>query len=568
MIQMRNKIAKISLAFILFYAMNSVLVSGEKEEHREIANLALKIVLTECKDDLHDLFVEFFFRNDSLIVEKELWDGKSFGKISASFSGKDISVARLHAYRRTILQQLESLPFSLIEEVLIDHDSSSDIRSAEQSNKNVIANYLLHHLIALRYANKAGLTNDKDTLRAALVYEAMAISYLTDAFSSGHMLLPINKPFSSLQTVNFQEAHNFYGRNGLYVINSGGEAWQTFGDRLMQWFGPTYRHVSKAVVTSLRELLLVFYNAVNPKNLPVCLETWAHSATGDSTVLQSVQASLKIHAGQEYYSILRLPSLLLLPMPISASWSVKDSVFIDSYTTVKDSNGIKTTEIDTNGIRIHRRLHYPQVRKPGLYDPDFEKDKYKRNMELLLPESGVPKWLIPGLLAANPDTNTTKDLIKNDSTIASVRYTQETDYLPSFRGLLLHFGSGVLLENGNDRNLLLGVGYSPFGDLLIINNVSLDFLFTRFSNEPDKQMLTFNAGASIKLPLRIIKAIRLEAGPAAVSYKKWGYRIAAGLEFPIWPLRFTYAGLTSRLMFQTVDIGTTSNGLYFQVILH
>ena len=546
---MKNEFTKMSLTLGLLCALNGVLISGDKEEHRGIAKHALFSILTECKDDSLHALVKFLFQDGSLTVDKKLWQNKSFGEISALFSSKDISLARCHEPRRTILQQLESLPLSLLNKLLDHHTSATNIESAEQSNKNVVVNYLLHHLIALRYADRAGRQSDKEVLRTALVYEAMAISYLTDAFSSGHMLLSLDKPFASQQTRNFREAHDSYGRKGLYVINSEGKAWQTFGDKLMQWYEPTHRHVLEAGVTSLRELLLVFHAAANPEKLPRCLESWAQSAAGHSTILHMVEEWLKPKDGRLYYVEHRLPSLLLLPMPISAAWSVRTD-----------------DEIGTSGL--HRRFHYPQLADSGYFDPDLP----EFNKELLLPQTGVPDWLKPDVLGDDPNPEETKKLIKRHPDIASVRYTQETDFPPSFKGVLFHFGTGFLLENGNDINLLSGLGYGLFDDWLLINNFSVDFLFMDFFTDPDRQLLTANFGAGIKLPkfLKLFKAARLEGGPAARlnSNLKLGYRIAAGLELPVWPLRFTYAGVISRLMFQRMDIGTTSNGLYLQVILH
>ena len=52
------------------------------------------------------------------------------------------------------------------------------------------------------------------------------------------------------------------------MINARGDAWQTFGDRLLTWYGPTYAHVLEACVSSLREVLLAWRMAAGEVPAP------------------------------------------------------------------------------------------------------------------------------------------------------------------------------------------------------------------------------------------------------------------------------------------------------------
>ena len=280
-------------------------------------------------------------------------------------------------------------------------------------NQNVVVNYFVHHYLALQFAKTAGETEEsgKEDLRRALVYEARAQSYLRNAFYAGHMLVPIYYPLFALHSRNIREAHDFYRNTGVFVINARGDAWQTFGGAILQTHEPTYRYILEASLTSLRELFLVYYTSISDGTIPKYLisdemplerlkkrviETWTadgyyrqiffgyYASIGNGTVLkrfipedtpvEKIRETIKkwtsIEKIENYYSndTGGMPTLLLLPMPISATWSER--------LPEKDDHD------------IHRRFHYPQLRDEELHDPSLKNKP-------LYAKKDVPQWLIP-----------------------------------------------------------------------------------------------------------------------------------------------------------------------------
>ncbi len=84
-------------------------------------------------------------------------DGHTFGNIAAFFSGDDLAQSRCHMKGNTIMQQLDPLSASYIDEVWDRiKNAPDDIQGLEVTNQNVVFNYLLYHLIALRFASFSG----------------------------------------------------------------------------------------------------------------------------------------------------------------------------------------------------------------------------------------------------------------------------------------------------------------------------------------------------------------------------------------------------------------------------
>ena len=123
----------------------------------------------------------------------------------------------------TILDQLRSLDSSRLASILKKHaatilseakrsqPSSGCLPSEQLSQKNVIVNYLVHHLLALHYADGVGKRRGdaSEAFECALIYEAIAQGYLLDAFSSGHILTPVSDPFSLLSLQKSQGGARF-----------------------------------------------------------------------------------------------------------------------------------------------------------------------------------------------------------------------------------------------------------------------------------------------------------------------------------------------------------------------
>jgi len=540
---MKKKLSRVMalLGFVVMSVVNGV--AWEKEEHRLVADRALDALLTDWKLTL---------------LGEAFTQERTFGEVCAQFAGEDSSAARFHQRGKTILEQLKPLSASLIQKVGSLHgptppakafetaDGLPSTFSAEQADQNVIVNFLLHHLIALRFAKIAGEEKNGEPLSRALVYEARAMSYLMDSFAAGHLLVPVGDALSGLHPVNNKEAYNYYRNEGVYVINSQGDVWQTFGNEILQWHDPTYRKILEACLTSLRELFLVYFVYDADEDIPESLKQWGESVASGLSLEELVKDWTSTKEGIEYYVELKMPVLLLLPMPVAASWS------------------LRTDEIDEHGI--HKRHHYPQLRESGFHDPDLE----GIDREFLYPRAAVPDWMVPELLALeNP-----AELIKSHPDVASVRFFQTRHFSPSQKGLFFWLGGGaVFKKRGIGFASQVGLGYGLVDNLLLIHRASVELAFIPSFDEGKRKLLVPSLGFGLKLPspARLWDSYRFEIGYAfglRSPYKDNGSKIALGIEFPTIPLGFTYAGLTIRLMYQRFSLERTRHGIFLNFLLH
>lgn len=575
---------KIKRYLCLIFSCVSLLIAADKDEYRRIADSSFAAVLRECgAKEEHE---RWCLTLSPLCIRKILWMDKSFGRVTSGSVGDDLSYARFQERGRTILEQLQLLDSSRIGAIFGEDvgkrgiGTFSKLPSAEISDANVIVNYLVHHLIALRHASEAGIQggNGAASLERALIFEAISQSYLIDAFSAGHILVPLSDKISFLHPRNNKEAHNFYNGQGVYVLNSRGEAWQTFGDRLLEWYAPTFRHIFEACCTSLRELFLAYYVSAQAAILPQKLELWAKSVAGEKPISIMVNEWLTAHNGQRYYSDFKMPSLLLPPMPVSATWS------------------LRMRDADEHGI--HHRKHYPQIRAtsedPGFHDPSLDgiDDEFLYQMESL-PEWMQPQaWLPPDSLRGKKFTellphrrkSLAGNLIKRDKNVASVRYMQERYYAPMYWGLLFHAGGGYLLDSGTSSGIWsAGVGYAPalalLPDVPLLDRLSLDLTYTQFTENNPRRLLSISGGLSLGLyPYRVgtkkhfryLEYLRLEGGYVwglRSLLKSHGALLALGLESGIIPLGFTYAGISLRLKYQLMLLRNTLHGVSLDFIL-
>jgi hypothetical protein len=554
-------VLKATVFAIFFVGMaSSLTLAWEKDEHRQIAEKALAAVLAECRADIQEMFMNPSAENRSLRSGKALWGGKTFGEISSLASGKDVSRSRFHERGRTIAQQLAPLSASLIEAVWNECTGKNlsnnltrtapwaSLFSVELPKHNVVANYLVHHITALRFAQIAGQEKERGetALRLALVYEAAAQSYLTDAFSSGHMFVSLNDAFSRLHPINNREGHDFFRNEGAYVLNSRGDVWQTFGDKLLFWYAPTYRHVLEACVTSLREIFLVFSVTRNTGTVPAGLKEWALSSSQGVSLEEMVRNWTVIQDGEKYYSEVRMPTLLLLPVPISATWSMRSD------------------QVDEHGIR--RRKHYPQLRERGLHDPDLE----GIDLDFIYPREAVPEWMVPDFLTDKAPA----DVVKSHPDIASVRYIQPRDFPPSYKGTLFHLGGGTVFDRmGSGFGSMAGLGYGLNDELFLFNKVSFDLKVMPSLDEGRRLLISpqFGFGLILPAPFKLWKAYRFEIGYAfglQSPYEENGWNFAFGIESPTIPLGFTYSGLTLRLQYRIFYLERRIQGLFFELVLH
>ena len=520
----------------------------EKEEHKILANLVLDSTLSFCKINVTDSTIIFPGRTEDITLNKKLWNQQSFGNTSAFFSGDDLLQSHCQLKGNTIMQQLSPLSAEYIDEVWNRIKEKPDgIHTVEVPDENVVYNYLLHHLIALRFANSSATQDEdnKENLRYAFIYEAAAISYLSDAFSSGHLFLSVSDFLAPINRLNIQIAHDSYCAEGAYVINSQGDCWQTFGDKLLQWYPVAFNHVFEAAVISLRELFLVYFTSLENNKIPIKLSHWADSISSGKTINELVDSWLTTSGGEKYYSEIKMPSLLLIPMAVSAAWSLR--------TDQKDNFG------------IYNRKNYPQLSEKNFHDPDLD----EVDLEYLYSKHSMPGWMIPEFLP----NDSLQNLIRYNPEIASVRYIQNRDFPPSFKGFLLIAGvTYVFINDNNEMGSSLGLGWG-FADksLLIFIKPTIFVSAMRLLGDSQAWILTANIGVGINETIFGIFKPHIELGSTWGSqspYDGYAGNYAVGLDSETLPLGFTYAGLTFRLKYQFIIFNKTLHSPVLEIILH
>jgi hypothetical protein len=476
----------------------------------------------------------------------------NFGRICAEYAATDLSSDRFHEYGQPILKQLRHLTKDRIEQyrriAITDIDDQASREPTSFPARNVVEGFLIHHIIALRLADSAARdVNRPFLLHRALRFEAMAQGYLADAFSAAHLLVPAHQPLGFLQRRNIIEAHNFHRDRGVYAVNALGDIWQTFGDDLLEWYEPTFRAVFAASVTSLKEVLAATLSR-NPE-APNRLMQWCDSIAKPDSWNQCLASWLQDGSGEYYARDARLPSLLHIPMPVSATWS-----------RYAEDPG----EIDVNGYR--RRYHYPQLADPGMHDTDLD------GIDASFLFSG--KDVVPSMIPApfrNLPPAMTDSLVRHDPAWASVRWIQTRYRPPSFRGLLLHAGFQHGWTNRNHQSAATaGLGYGILDEFLVFRNFSLDALVISKNSLDEDFMLLMTSGFGIKSPLpSILRAFHLEVG-GAVGFpgQDGGATIGLGLDGQVLPLRVTYAGVTMRVMYRVFYLSQTIKAFNVELILH
>ncbi len=535
--------------------------SWEEYEHQQVSDSAFFTVMQICCRPSGDsAFVPIGSGGES-IIPLHLRSDMTFGQVVAGFAGDDLARNRFHDYGRSIQEQLEMLTAEQIEAAWnAIKDSSSNqakaiyVESAMSPpkffTKNTISAYLLYHMLAMRMAKEAGasVAGNRDHLLKAMILEAIAQGHLADAFSAGHILTPVSDFLAPLHCCNTIESHNYHRSKGVYVVNSRGDAWQTFGDKLMHWYAPTYRPVFEACYFSLMEIMTVYYNA-GDSDLPDGLEQWNKSTVPGVRVKHEVSIWTSGHDGDYFYTHRYLPTLMLLPMPTAATWS------------------IRTYENDEHNIR--KRRHFPQLYENGFHDPDdWDIDK-----NFLYSRNDIPAWLIPpGFLTDNPVSP--DSLIKFHPDWASVRWHQIRYAPPSYKGLLLGFGSVLLFENNDGHGRTGGMvrlGYGLWDDLMLLKNISLNTTLLPSAYDEGRLLLATSLGLGIpSLMPKYYKALHLEGGAAfglRSQYNDHGVMLTAGIDSNVLPFGFTNAGLTFRLKYQWFLLGRIIHGPALEVIL-
>lgn len=513
-------------------------------EHSQIASTSLDTVMTAC-GFMTPRGYRFMLDDDRFVeLERELADSSTIGDLCAIYAKDDRALSRYHIKGWTVYNQLRLLSAVEIGSAWELHQSGV-ASSAELSDHNVVANYLLHHYIALRLAQRAGEAVSEADLRRALVYEAMALGFLHDAFSSGHMMVPLTDRFQFFHPTNSRKTHDAFSNDGIYVMNSKGDAWLTFGDKLAGWYAATAHAVENATRTSILELVLVFL-AAGDGDLPDGVSDWVYENIGFDwqDVVVGWPALLD---GVEYYDELHLPTLMQIPMPISATWSVDTGI---------------------SGSLSAERFHYPQLADSGYHDTTLD-DSERR---ALYRRADMPRWLVYSKLRQRSP----EDLIREDATVASVRYMQKRDYDPAMAGIIISGSFGWATYQKADGAIYgAGIGYGVFDDLTILNKLSVILNVYPGYDESDRILLSPALQFGIVLPgepLGLFARNHIEMGWAwGVSEDPLdsnGFRFGLGLDPWTIPFGFTNAGVTIRLKYQWMFLESVKDGPQVEFILH
>ncbi len=546
---------RIAVIFLVAGGIQDVL-AGESDERWRVPDSALAVIVREVDSTGGMAQASLWFLRSA--GWQQMTALKRFGEIAAFSAPAHLTPFRFHEMGKTVLEELRALRSDEVQRAIDSAEAAAGgapqhLPSVAVKEKNVVANYLLHHLAALHLAGQAASSVERraNLLESALAYEAKAQGFLVDAFSAGHMRVPMGGVLRWVHVANTEAAHNFYSSDGLYVVNSRGEVWQAFGDGVTQWYAPTWEHVFEACCVSLRELFFVYAYRADLLHVPVALSK-ALGKPGPASV-----SWLAIQPGDYYYVQAKMPTLMLVPFPVSATWSVR------------------TQEKDGHGLRIRRQ--YPQigdgVTEAGFYDTTLTGPA----TELLYSWDALPPWMLPDAwlplqyvgdrrirdLSAEEKRTVDSFLVKSDTVVTSVPYYQELDYPPSYAGIITSWGGGSLLVSGSPSGMVAAsVGYSPhwgfLPEYLGKFHVSGALELQGSVNRSERMLMSGKVGFTLPLsvfglgpesPLGKIHGIRLEMGHTEGMKALAHYRgpvLCAGLETAAIPLGFTYAGVLFR----------------------
>ncbi|MEK7329356.1 MAG: hypothetical protein AAB113_01000, partial [Candidatus Eisenbacteria bacterium] len=289
--------------------------------------------------------------------------------------------------------------------------------------------------------------------------------------------------------------------------------------------------------------------------LPAPLGAGADSGAGEQrTARERLAAAWRAsREGPDHLAQARLPTLILLPMPVVATWSVR------------------TDELDEHHMR--KRRHTPQLAEAGGHDPTLDRE----DIPWLPARAVVPLWMVPDtLFKMDPMA-----LVRRHPDFASVRFAQPAEPPPSYAGVVVMAGlTRYDPSSGEGEDHVLGLGYAFVGESpLLVDRLSVDALWLTPDHGPRPRTLVVRAGASPALPhfgiwrhwgLRWLDRVRFETGHAwtrGESPATDGPRYSVGLESPTVPLGLMYAGLTLRLAHQWTRLDRPRRGLAVEVVL-
>jgi len=236
------------------------------------------------------------------------------------------------------------LRFPLLAAYNFDHFVHSDIRSDIDAGSffsatsSVQRAYVVAHTAAYRTMQKARETNDASLESDAYMMEAMALHYLTDMFSAGHIRTPRRlfdcsnadtgtdllqnlKLYAPSLYSQFDSAvlagvalggfvakcmHDEDNRMGLDVTNEKGNSWRAFGDDAL-FDEANNENKRLAILASLTSLAEV-YNSIDATNYgaPTAAETIVHESIAPKAELLEKESSVSMKSKKKDNSKLKL----------------------------------------------------------------------------------------------------------------------------------------------------------------------------------------------------------------------------------------------------------------------
>ncbi len=528
------------------------------EYHRMVGDVAFRDAEIDSLCDRDPSEWDRVFRDPRLEPAAQVLSGWTPGQLCSLYARDARSRTRFHEPRRSVLEQLEGLAEAEIEGAWSRAEAAFDAGVPDGAllrarpldlnpGDNVVQSFLLHHLIALRFARLAGEDGSGSEGRAwrfAVAFEAAALGYLADAFSTGRFLVPKPAgPFLWLSR-NREHAIEHFANTGLFVLNSRGEVWQAFGERHAAWFRTPLCRVLEAGQNSVRELLLVRHSSGSRSDPPPYLSRWARSIAGGDPAEDVVGSWLEPAPGSAYYADKRLPSLLSLPMPVSATWRIKTGA--------------------PDGLGIRPAIHRPQLREPGYHDPGLSAEERR----FLYDKRSMPGWLISDSIAARGP----ESVIRYDPDVASVRFVQRSGLPPSWAGLLVSAAYGQSQRGIESMPAYgFGIGYGLATDLGLFRGwaVPRAVYSPRYHNR-NRQLLSLSVSGSMTSSVER-PGFDVEIGYVwgrRSPYTQSGPKIAFGWIPGTLSTGLLYAGLTPRVKFEVVHLETVFWGVHLEINLH
>jgi hypothetical protein len=549
------------LAIILIGARASAWTFAE---HVNLADSALSAIVHECPT-CATILREIGSLGQSPPSDRDTsTSDTTFGRITGKFAKDQFARGRFHVRGATTLVELRFIPEEILRQVFLDveeleFDSKYSRRllsTAKARADNVVANYLINHLIALVKARSGNRKSAvvSEGIKQALLWEAVAQGYLADAFSSSHMVVPVHTQLSFLTGRNNKEASRAFANRGWYMMNSRGDVWQGFGERLLDWYLPTYEPVLEACQTSLRELF-VAYLTQKGEPWPPAFTQWVRTTHVEQLEPVSNGHWKTLTRAEGYLDPAKdeiaLPTLRLIPMPITATWSEHQT--------------------DSSVYYRGKRKHFPQLAEDNLHDSSL---CYLDEIALYH-KRDVPIWMIPEPLR-RPSPEPADSLVKFELYWASVQYLQDFKMPLAPRGLQIHLSEQSNFSHGSGTYLRFGVGYGLHAPrFALVDPLSIQTEFIPGILAHDRSLYAVNAGLGV---VNILKGrsrllpgfVRIDVGYSFGTdgnTRVSGFMIGPAIDYDLTTFGSFNAGLRLRIGYRWYCLKPTIGGITVGIVL-